>query len=181
MQQSKLESTFFTNFHGPVTLLHAWEFEIWHDSSPGALALIKQCFAERHDDRVSNEQICGSALARYFRLLNIGRTELRDVLSDDELLLLHHARPQAVWSGEFETTPADILYSSYGENDLVDEDSAVYQLCIKLAALSPLQQIALIDLMECAWRDRTVGPVRYASEVIGGGDRPQTASVGGVQ
>lgn len=171
MQQTELMSAFATNFQGVATELQTWGFESWQDENPLALGLIKERIDERRDEQVADAQISGTALARYFRLLDIARMELRDAFSDEELGLMLNAHPHAVWAGEFETTPADILYSAHGENECVEDGSEVYRLTDKLSRLTPLQQVALIDLLECAWRDRSVGPARYAANALRQGDK----------
>ncbi|NMF96175.1 hypothetical protein GPA27_02035 [Aromatoleum toluolicum] len=176
MQQTELMSTFATNLHGAATDHQTWPFACWQDENPRALALIEERIAERRDEQVADAQISSTALARYFRLLDIARVELRDVFSDEDFGLMFNTHPHPVWTGEFETTPADILYSSYGGDGMVDEGSEVYTLCVKLAQLTPLQQVALIDLLECAWRDRTVGPLRYAGGALGRGESPRSRS-----
>lgn len=176
MQQTELMSTIATNLHGAATDLQTWAFACWQDENPRALALIKERIAERRDEQVADAQISGTALARYFRLLDIARAELRDAFSDEDFRLMFNTHPHPVWTGEFETTPADIIYSSYEVDGMVDENSEVHRLCVKLARLTPLQQVALIDLLECAWRDRTVGPLRYATSALSGGENLRSPS-----
>lgn len=176
MQQTELMSTFATNLHGAATELQAWSFEFWQNENPRALAVIKERIDERRDEQVADAQISGTALDRYFRLLDIARMELRNAFSDEELGLMLNTHPHPVWAEEFETIPINIISSYCIEEDVVDEDCEAYQLCIKLEGLTPLQRVALIDLLECAWRDRTVGPLRYAVGALGGGEHPRSQS-----
>lgn len=161
-----------TNSDEFETELQQWGFDSWQDEHPGAVALIKQRIAERRAIVISDRQITGTALARYFRLLDIARRQLVNKFSREELALMLDARPQPVWAGELEVTPFDVICSVLYESSLLEDKSNTQQPALKLLAtklfrLKPLQRAALLDILECAWRDTKVGPLEYAWQVLG--------------
>lgn len=147
------------------TGLQSFNLNSWQEEYSAAQILIDMRMEERVTQSVHHVQVVKTALARYFRLLDRARLDLSGVLSSDEIMMMLHAAPREILLGEYEHSPADFFFSAFGE-DLVEEGSPQHQLCTKLAGLSALQQIALIDILECAWRDRTVGPFAYAVTLL---------------
>lgn len=141
----------------------------WEDYNETAKILIEERIAERLNEQAPKGVVTNTALARYFRLLDAARDELRNILSRDEVLLMLNANPLPVWAGECETTIAQVIYDEYGLES-ADRDGPAYRLFEKLANLTTMQQVALLDIVECAWRDRKFGPLEYVCNALKGGE-----------
>lgn len=112
-----------------------------------------------------------SAKARYFWLLKVARQEMTGLFSRAEIIIMLNANPRPLWNDGFETDVATGVADDQG----LDEDSITgtpYEaLCRKLCQLSYTQRVALLDVLECAWRDRTVGPEKYALNELNSPDQ----------
>ncbi|WP_133091847.1 hypothetical protein [Thauera propionica] len=132
----------------------------WLDSNPGVLDRIEERTRERVADDVSEGHINAISLARYYRIVDVARQEVKGVFTDAEVLMLLDGSPTSVMSGELNERVASLYYSEFGEEAL-SRDSMQYKLCKKLAGLTRLQELGLIDIIECAWRNPANG-LEYA-------------------
>lgn len=141
-----------------------FEHQCWKDANPWAIALIERQIDQRAGEHASREMVIDVSLSRYFQLIETARSELAEHLSEAELVLLLNAHPHAWWCEGCEIDPARIVFESYGLDNSADRDNPARQLCEKLQALTPLQRLALIEVCECAWRDRSVGALASARQ-----------------
>jgi hypothetical protein len=139
--------------------------QVWEEENPSAEQLIRERTQERVTESRSPELVTRVALARYFRVIDAARLEVQGMFSEEEVMSMLHAHPHETLTDEFSERAADIFYSAFGE-DLLPVDSPEYRLCEKLAGLSTLQELALIDILECAWRSRR--GMTYAMEHLTG-------------
>lgn len=137
----------------------------WKEDNPYAERLIRERTQERVTATMSPELVKRVALARYFRVIDAARLEVQGMFSEEEVNSMLNAHPHETLTDEFSERAANIFYSAFGEDQL-PVDSPEYRLCEKLAGLSTLQELALIDILECAWRSRR--GMTYAMEHLTG-------------
>ena len=143
-----------------------FEFSCWKDENFIDNKYIEKCLDQRVMAQASSKMVGHVALARYFRLLECGRGALIGMFSADELRLVLHAHPQPWWSenlwGETAWNVADAIYSNY--MDGVEVTPEVEGLFHKIQSLNPMQRLALVDVLECAWRSND--PVDFARKAL---------------
>ena len=125
--------------------------QVWKEENPLAERLIHERTQERVTASMSPELVTRVSLARYFRVLDAARLEIQGMFSEEEVMAMLRAHPHETLTAELEERPTNIFFSAFGE-DLLPVDSLEHRLCEKLAGLSTLQELALIDVLECAWR-----------------------------
>lgn len=127
-------------------------YQFWMDCNRNAFKMIEARTEERVDERqVSKKLVRAIAQARYYRILDVAREAVKGVFTPEEVSLLLDGCASPILTGEFSERVADIYYSEFGE-ELVAVGSREYRLCVKLTGLTVLQELGLIDVIECAWR-----------------------------
>lgn len=132
-------------------------YRFWLDSNPGILDWVEGRTRERVAKDVSESHVTALSLARYYRVVDVARQEVKGMFTDGEVLMLLNGSPTSIMAGELSERVANVYYSELGEESL-SRDSTQYKLCKKLAGLTRLQELALIDIIECAWRNPANGP-----------------------
>lgn len=141
-------------------------FDCWKDENEDYLEKLDRYMAERVSEAASREMVSLVAQTRYVELLEIGRASLKGTFTTDELFLLLNAYPQPWWPelnggrGCFFASLIDIEY--VGDDE---PTPAIEELIRKLCNLDVLQQVALTDVFERAWRSQK-HPVDSALEVL---------------
>jgi hypothetical protein len=149
----------------PGTLAE-FQFQAWKDENPYTLRFLENEIARRTSDSAPPDMITQVGLSRYFKLLDRERRTMAMHFTEEELHVLLNANPYPWWTNT-EHSLATAVSEHYGLAEIANDDSAAYRLSLKLHKLSALQEIALIDLLECAWRDDEVGPVAHVAKEIG--------------
>ena len=138
------------NFAGES--LETFMFDDWKDTNEWMFMKSQQYMSDRVSAGASYEMVNVVSIARYEQLLQIGRTSMRDMFSREELFLLLDANPYP-WLSEFNPRYCYFVDALNPEElDLSDLTPAGQELITKLLNLNELQQIALQDVCECAWR-----------------------------
>ena len=152
-----------TSAHGlsRTESLAEFEFEFWKSSNPEEIKYLKDQVDLRVGKSALPEMVTKVSLITYFSLINSAYNDLIGHFSDNELLILLDAQPQPWLGTESPTSLASRISDNYGADCVEDLSAPVLDLCHKLYALTPLQRVALLDLMERAWRDREIGPLAY--------------------
>lgn len=135
-------------------------YQHWLDSNPGVLDWAEERTRERVAKDVSEAHVNALSLARYYRVVDVARQEVNGMFTDAEVLVLLNGSPTSIMTGELSERVANLYYSEFGEESL-SRDSMQYKLCEKLAGLTRLQELGLIDIIECAWRNPANG-LEYA-------------------
>ena len=136
-----------------MTSPQSMNLECWEEHNVVWNKRVDKRLEERVTEYIHQVQVAKTTLARYFYLIDCAFLELRGVFSREEVLMMLDAAPHEEVDG-VEADVFGIIYYAYGE-DLIEEGSPPDLLCCKLAELSKLQQYALIEILECAWRDKT--------------------------
>lgn len=149
-----------------MSSLASFEFSCWKEDNFVEHECAKNFVAERVTPQASPDMVGHVALARYSQLLKCGRGTLKGMFSADELRLVLHAHPQPWWSenlwGEIAWNVADAIYSNYMDGvEVTPEVDGLFQ---KIQSLNPMQRLALVDVLECAWRSND--PVDFAHKAL---------------
>lgn len=143
-----------------------FELDSWKQENEYSLKRLDHYMAERVAEGASREMVSLVTQTRYVKLLEIGRASLQGMFTADELHLLLNAYPQPWWPelnegvGCFFASLISTEYQGAGE-----PTPAVEELMRKLSNLDGLQQMALADVFECAWRSQK-HPVDSALEAL---------------
>lgn len=143
-----------------------FELDSWKQENEYSLKRLDHYMAERVAEGASREMVSLVTQTRYVKLLEIGRASLQSMFTADELHLLLNAYPQPWWpelnegAGCFFTSLISTEYQGADE-----PNPAAERLMRKLSNLDGLQQMALADVLECAWRSQK-HPVDSALETL---------------
>ena len=144
-----------------------FDLSFWRDWNPDFDKYITDSVNERVALNASAEMVGHVAKARYFRLLACGREALIGKFSADELRLMLHAHPHQWWTedlwGGTVWTVTDAIYLAYMTGD--ETTPEVEGLFLKIQSLNPMLRLALVDVLECAWRSND--PVDFALKALG--------------
>lgn len=132
----------------------------WAGANPGIQDWVAERTRERVAKDVSEAHVNAISLARYYRVVDVARQEVKGMFTDEEALALMNGSPTSIMTGELSERVANVYYSEFGEESM-SRDSMQYKLCEKLAGLTRLQELGLIDIIECAWRNPAYG-LEYA-------------------
>lgn len=131
------------------------EFDFWKTNNEMDDQLVGRSVSARVARGASRKMVCHVALARYFRLMDSGRASLRGMFSVDDLRVLLDVNPQPWWHENLYGEPvwaiADGIYWNYIEG--CESNPEIDELFNKVQSLNLLQRLALVDVLECAWRD----------------------------
>lgn len=164
MQNQSTRAVSLDNDGLPDTLAE-FEFQTWKEWNPYIVRFLDEEISRRTCDLASPEMITHVGLARYFKLLEKERQNMSGYFTRQDLLVLLDVNPYPWWTNT-EHSLATSVYEHYGLDEQPNEDSIAYRLCVKLSKLTALQEIAFIDLLECAWRDHKIGPLAHAAKVV---------------
>lgn len=165
MQNQSTRAVSLDNTAVPGALAE-FEFQTWKDENPYIVRFLDKEISRRTSDSASPEMVTHVGLARYFKLLEEERLNMTSYFTRQELHILLNVNPYPWWTNT-EHSLAATVYEHYGLDEQANEDSVAYRLSLKLSKLSALQEIALIDLLECAWRDDQIGPLAHAANEVG--------------
>jgi hypothetical protein len=104
------------------------------------------------DGAFSARFVLEEAASRYFALLAAELAALQGFLNEQEFQVVLNATASPVWQWQQGMTLAGAVADDHGIEAL-DGDTAIVRLVRKLAALTPSQCLALVDVCERAWRD----------------------------
>lgn len=130
-------------------------YDCFKDENPFTMEMIERSINERMSEQFSRKLVVDVSLARYFRIVEAAREEVSGMFTEEEVELMLKANPHESVTPELNERLANIFYSAFGEEPL-PEESPHYRLCAKLSKLSKMQELAVIDVLECAWRTRLV-------------------------
>jgi len=141
------------------------ENERWRGVIPYPLDFIDTFTAERVSNRMPPNGVQTIALARYILALNAARADVAGMFSEHEVRRLLHPFDGPLLVTKLDAGLADYYYEHFRyDNDdqhgPLARDSMEFKLCEKLNALTRLQQLAVIDIIECAVDNPS--PLEYA-------------------
>lgn len=136
------------------------ELTRWDEIAPFIDDLVIEEVEKRARDPFKVEMISKTCLARYFFLINSAVHDLFDTFTETELALLLYCRAHPSWNAyaplNFEDLLIELCQPEH-EHEASDANEALR----KLRDLTPRQQDALADLIECAWRQPEMSPLEY--------------------
>lgn len=141
-------------------------FDCWKEENEYSLEKLDRYMTERVNEAASRDMVSLVAQTRYMELLEIGRASLQGTFTADELYLLLNAYPQPWWpelNGGRSCFFASLISTEYVGDD--EPTPAIEELMRKLCNLDVLQQMALTDVFERAWRSQK-HPVDSALEAL---------------
>ena len=132
----------------------------WKEENPWEDKCVEQFFAERvvsegPHPAASREMVNHVALSRLFQLLEYGRSTLKGIFSDKEILLMCHSNAQPwwkenLWGDKTWTISESVFYEYIDEKKCTPEIKLMFE---KIQALDKFQRFVLADTLECAWRN----------------------------
>ncbi|HRQ46981.1 MAG TPA: hypothetical protein PK725_08520 [Rhodocyclaceae bacterium] len=127
---------------------------IWEADNPEALELIERSISERVTSDVSAKLAQSISLARYFRVVEIARKEVEGLFTEGEVCLLLTAPDSTQLMDEFSDRTEPIYRWMFAYDDFWDGKFSTNQEAVlkKLAGLTRLQELGVVDIIECAWR-----------------------------
>ncbi|HRQ46984.1 MAG TPA: hypothetical protein PK725_08540 [Rhodocyclaceae bacterium] len=128
-------------------------FEFWRNNNESALKLIDERTQERVARDVSAEFAQTISLARYFRIVDIATESVEGMFTEEEVIRLLDGCASTILTDELREHVANTYYAELNEPDLQTEAG---RLCKKLAGLTLIQSLGLIETIECAWRSGSV-------------------------
>lgn len=133
----------------------------WKDEHAREQSLVECCMQAHEGEQVSREFVTEVSLSRYFGLVNKASLGLRGLFTGEEVEQLVNAFPHPTINIHGSVVLAEMYFDGLGVEAL-ETGSVEARLYEKLAKLTDLEQVAVVDVLECAWSDRVVGPVAYA-------------------
>jgi len=126
-----------------------------------ANVLRRQDIGGRREDALSARFVLEEAGWRYFALLAFELEGLRGLFTEQELNVILNTTSSPVWQWRPGMTLACVVADDQGIEDL-NADTPTASLVRKLAALTPVQDVALVDVCEQVWRRSGDGPCSIA-------------------
>lgn len=138
-----------------------WVLQMWTDDNACEQNLVERRLKAHESELVSREFATSLSLSRYFRLINRATQTLEGLFTAEDVKRLLHTFPREIIDSSGAVPLAERYFDGLGVEALASESEEV-RLYEKLAKLTDLEQVAVVDVLECAWSDRVVGPVAYA-------------------
>jgi len=133
----------------------------WKDDHEWEQGFVEQCLEAHEGDEVSRAFAVAVSLVRYFGLINNASLGVKGLFTAEEVVRLLDAFPRPTIDICGSVKLVEMYFDGLGVEAL-EVDSVEARLGEKLAKLTELEQVAVVEVLECAWSDRVVGPVAYA-------------------
>ena len=119
------------------------------------------------EHKIPDHFVIQQAAERYFLLVNSALTELK--LSQEDLTIILNTTCGPVWLWDLWHNVASMVANNNGIESLEElaPDSTMRLLIEKLMALTPLQNVALVDFCEKVWRTRSDLPFNERCAELG--------------
>lgn len=140
-----------------------YELDRWDEKSAAIHDFLNDEIDKRACDPFKEEMVTEICLARYFFLINGAKDDLFDRFTEAELAHLLYCRAHPSWDA-YAPLNLEELFIELSLPDHEDESSTAHEVLRKLRELCPRQQDALVDLIECAWRQRALSPLEYLTD-----------------
>lgn len=140
-----------------------YELDRWDEKSAPIHDFLNDEIDKRACDPFKEDMVTETCLARYFFLINSAKDDLFDKFTETELAQLLYCRAHPSWDA-YAPLNIEELFIDLCLPNHEDESSTAHEVLHKLRDLCPRQQDALVDLIECAWRQRALPPLEYLTD-----------------
>jgi len=117
--------------------------------------------ADDGHEAIPGTYIIENAAQRYFALLDHGRESMKEMFSESEFGVMLNTTCGPLWEWDPWMSVAEMVSDDNGmvNSGKQSQCSELQILWKKLRALTPLQDVALVDVCERVWRDKSHKPL----------------------
>lgn len=144
--------------------MQEWLFQVWEDAHKSERNLVERFMKAHEGSMVSREFAAAVSLARYFELINNATLGLKGRFTAEEVESLLEAFNCPTFDVQGTGVMADRYLDVVGlgfldavEVEALEARSGAVGLYKKLTQLTEVEELALSDVLECAWAGREKG------------------------